>query len=100
VEDLVPEAVGGASAGIGSTESVNALEVKDIFECAAVARIALKRSRLFCCLFCPAGGLLTLAPELGASPESAFSSSEVRFLLTPSEIDVSTIGHTKPVLGM
>lgn len=102
VDDRVPEAVGGTSAGVGSTESINALDVKDIFECAAVARMALKRSKLFCCLFCPGGGLLTLtlAPVSEASPESACSSSEARFLLTSSEIDVSTIGHTKPVLGI
>lgn len=87
----------GAAAGVSVVAfSTCAAEVvvKDIFECKAVARIALTKSMLFCCFL---GSSVGLACEM---TEEASPVSVSRFLEPSSAVDESTIGQTKPERGV
>lgn len=99
-------AVSGVSGGTLSVTGVKRLEAKAMLECAAVARIALSRSILFCCLLGPSDPLVRLRFAMGGSDSSRWlgaagsSSSALRFLLAFSEMEGSTIGQTNPVRGV
>jgi len=96
--------VAGVSAGTFSVLVANALEASDIFECAAVARMAFRRSMLFWCRFGPPGGLGTLRfnEAIDDTPSSGFavSSPAIRFFVVSAGSVGSVIGQTKPVLGV
>jgi len=96
--------VAGVSAGAFSALIAKALEARDIFECAAVARMAFRRSMLFCCRFGAPGELGTFRfnEAIEDIPSSGFmaSSAAVRFFVVSAEREGSVIGHTKPVLGV
>lgn len=96
--------VAGVSAGTFSALVAEALEASDIFECAAVARMAFRRSMLFCCRFGAPGvlGTLRFNEAIEDIPSSGFvdSSPAVRFFVVSAGSEGSVIGHTKPVLGV
>lgn len=74
------------------------LGVKDILECAAVARMALTKRILFFCLFGASdrlGRALVVAPSICGVAGSASS-----FFLLTSDMPGSVIGHTNPVRGV
>lgn len=91
----------GVSDVVLSAPGAKALETRDIFECAAVARMAFKRSALFCWRFGASEELRTLRfnEEIAAS-SALVSSSDVLFRAFSSCTDGSMIGHTNPVRGV
>jgi hypothetical protein len=96
---------GGISAATVSAGG-SALEVNEIFECAAVVRMALRRRRLFCGRLEGVDGVITLA-LVPASEEDGRSSAAVdgaslapRFLCVISSEELSTIGQMNPVRGV
>ena len=86
----------------GTAPARKELEAEDIFECAAVARIAFSSSILFCCLFGVSDALGALSLEMDGISSSVMgmSSSVLCFFVLPSSIDGSMMGHTKPVRGV
>ena len=79
-------ATGTSGAAAAMVLAAKALEATAVFEWAAVARMALKRSMLFCCrlgtsVFCFARETSDAPPSFAARPPS---SSVDRFLTPPS----------------
>jgi hypothetical protein len=83
--------------------SMAGAEARGRLKCAAVVRIAFRRSMLFCCRF---GVSDEVGPcrfeemEEASSSAMALSSSGLGFLMLSSCIEGSVIGHTKPVRGV
>lgn len=80
---------GGTSGAAAATAvlAAKALEATAVFEWAAVARIAFRRSMLFCCrlgtsIFCFVGGISFAPASFATDPPS--SSGDDRFLTPPS----------------
>jgi hypothetical protein len=94
-------------ASIGALSArANALDENAIFECAAVVRMALNMSILFCDRFVtvPPAAIDLAFPEgfdgVGWGSELGGSSMVLRLLLEKSSTDESTIGQTNPVRGV
>jgi hypothetical protein len=96
----------GAGASDEGIFSAPGAEGGGLFICAAVVRMAFRRSILFCCRLGASDGVGAVVgrfeetEDVSSSSAMEMSSSGFRLLVPSSCMEESVIGHTKPVRGV